>query len=199
MGDGASREGIQAACEAAERHGFGDVWAHRPPPRGPERGRRLRPDLTSPHDARLGRRQSNEVRLGPSVIVVPMRNAVVLAKQLATLDELSGGRADRRVRRRLERGGVREPGRPDHFHSRGAYPRKRSRCAATSGPAVASRSTAGSSRSTTSCSSRCRRRALTLPIWLGGRTSRTASGSGASPRPTTRRRSARPRRRQARP
>ena len=32
------------------------------------------------------------VRLGTSVIVVPMRNAVTLAKDLATLDSLSGGR-----------------------------------------------------------------------------------------------------------
>ena len=33
-----------------------------------------------------------KVRLGTSVIVVPQRNAVVLAKELATLDALSGGR-----------------------------------------------------------------------------------------------------------
>jgi probable F420-dependent oxidoreductase len=32
------------------------------------------------------------VRLGTSVIVVPQRNAIVLAKELATLDALSGGR-----------------------------------------------------------------------------------------------------------
>ena len=34
------------------------------------------------------------VRVGASVVVVPMRNAVVLAKQLATLDVLSRGRLD---------------------------------------------------------------------------------------------------------
>lgn len=33
-----------------------------------------------------------KVRLGTSVLVVPQRNAVVLAKELASLDDLSGGR-----------------------------------------------------------------------------------------------------------
>jgi probable F420-dependent oxidoreductase len=41
--------------------------------------------------AHVGARQPR-LRLGTSVIVVPMRNAVVLAKELATLDALSGGR-----------------------------------------------------------------------------------------------------------
>ena len=36
--------------------------------------------------------RSREIRLGASVIVAPMRNAIVLAKELATLDALSDGR-----------------------------------------------------------------------------------------------------------
>jgi probable F420-dependent oxidoreductase len=36
--------------------------------------------------------QTRTIRLGLSVLVVPMRNAVVLAKELATVDALSGGR-----------------------------------------------------------------------------------------------------------
>jgi probable F420-dependent oxidoreductase len=36
--------------------------------------------------------RTRDVRLGTSVIVLPMRNPFVLAKQVATLDQLSGGR-----------------------------------------------------------------------------------------------------------
>ena len=36
--------------------------------------------------------QTSTIRLGMSVLVAPMRNAVVMAKELATIDALSGGR-----------------------------------------------------------------------------------------------------------
>lgn len=92
LGAAANREGLIAAVEAAERHGLRDVWAT--------------DHLLVPHDAAddYGRifeavttlawiaGFSREIRLGASVIVVPMRNAVVLAKELATIDVLSGGR-----------------------------------------------------------------------------------------------------------
>ena len=61
------------------------------------------------------------VRLATSVIVVPQRNAVVLAKELASLDSLTGGRVIAGVGvgwNRVEFGNV---GAADRFHVRGAY------------------------------------------------------------------------------
>jgi probable F420-dependent oxidoreductase len=121
MGDDASREGIEAACEAAIRHGFGDVW-------GTDH---LLVDASAAED--YGRTfeilttlawvagRYEDIRIGTSVIVVPMRNAVELAKELATIDELSGGR----LIAGLGAGwSVREFGNlalADRFHVRGAY------------------------------------------------------------------------------
>jgi probable F420-dependent oxidoreductase len=121
MGDDASREGIEAAGEAARRHGFGDVW-------GTDH---LLVDASAAED--YGRTfeilttlawvagRYEDIRIGTSVVVVPMRNAVELAKELATMDELSGGR----LIAGLGAGwSVREFGNlalADRFHVRGAY------------------------------------------------------------------------------
>ena len=61
------------------------------------------------------------LRLGTSIIVVPQRNAVVLAKELATLDSLTGGRvlAGVGVGWNLKEFG--NLGAADRFHVRGAY------------------------------------------------------------------------------
>jgi probable F420-dependent oxidoreductase len=61
------------------------------------------------------------VRLGTSVIVVPQRNAVVLAKELASIDALSRGRMIAGVGvgwNPIEFGNL---GMSDRFHVRGAY------------------------------------------------------------------------------
>jgi probable F420-dependent oxidoreductase len=70
--------------------------------------------------AHLGAREPT-LRLGASVIVVPMRNAVVLAKELATIDALSGGRLIAGVGvgwNQVEFGNL---GMAERFHRRGAY------------------------------------------------------------------------------
>jgi probable F420-dependent oxidoreductase len=94
LGDDATREGIDAAGEIAERLGFTDVWTTD----------HLLVDASAAEDygtifeavttlAYLAGR-TTRVRLGASVVVVPMRNAVVLAKELATIDLLSEGRLE---------------------------------------------------------------------------------------------------------
>jgi len=90
--EGSSRDGIEAGADVAERLGWSTVWTtdHVLVPRADagDYGRIFEALLTL---AWIGARYPR-VRLGTSVIVVPQRNAVLLAKELATLDALSGGR-----------------------------------------------------------------------------------------------------------
>lgn len=90
---GSGPEGIDAAAEVAVRLGWSTCWttdhvlvdrAHLD-----DYGRIYEAIITLAWVA--GRHA--KLRLGTSVIVVPPRNAVLLAKELATLDDLSGGRA----------------------------------------------------------------------------------------------------------
>ncbi|HEX5591291.1 MAG TPA: TIGR03619 family F420-dependent LLM class oxidoreductase [Candidatus Limnocylindrales bacterium] len=121
LGDGATREGIEAAAELAERHGFVDVWTTD----------HLLVDASAAEDygtifeavttlAYLAGR-TTRVRLGASVIVVPMRNAVVLAKELATIDNLSRGRLIAGVGVGWSRVEFANVGVTDRFSVRGAY------------------------------------------------------------------------------
>ena len=119
--DGSSAEGLDAAAEVAERFGWSTVWTtdHVIVPHATEAeyGRVYEAILTL---AWLGARHQT-VRLGTSVIVVPQRNAVLLAKELATLDSLSGGRVTAGVGvgwNTIEFGSL---GMTDRFHRRGAY------------------------------------------------------------------------------
>jgi probable F420-dependent oxidoreductase len=121
IGDESTREGLEAACEAASRHGFRDVWGTDHLLVGAdareEYGRTF--EIVTLLAWVAGRYSS--VRVGASVVVVPMRNAVVLAKELATIDELSEGRLIAGFGagwNELEFGNV---GVADRFHVRGAY------------------------------------------------------------------------------
>jgi probable F420-dependent oxidoreductase len=91
--DVASPEAIESAAAVAERLGWDAVWTtdhvlvdHAEP----AEHYRVNYDAIQTL-AWVGARHPS-LRLGTSVIVVPQRNAVVLAKELATLDGLSGGR-----------------------------------------------------------------------------------------------------------
>jgi probable F420-dependent oxidoreductase len=90
----ASPDSIDAAAAAAERLGWDSVWTtdHVLVDTSADAS-----DYRTNFDvletlAWVGARYPT-IKLGTSVIVVPQRNAVVLAKQIATLDALSDGRA----------------------------------------------------------------------------------------------------------
>jgi probable F420-dependent oxidoreductase len=119
--DGASREGMEAAAEVAERLGWSTVWTTDhvlvPTADAGDYGRIYEAILSL---AWIGAKYS-KVRLGTSVIVVPMRNAVVLAKEIATLDSLSGGRVLAGVGVGWNEREFANVGVADRFHVRGAY------------------------------------------------------------------------------
>src|SRR5919204_4836337 len=84
-------------ARAAEAAGFESLWAGEhvvlPDPQTP-------PSPMAPHDRILDpvvaltylAAHTSRVRLGTGIIILPQRNPLVLAKELASLDELSGGR-----------------------------------------------------------------------------------------------------------
>jgi probable F420-dependent oxidoreductase len=118
---GASREGMEAGAETAERLGWSTVWTtdHIAVPTGDEHeyGRIYEAIVSL---AWIGARYAN-VRIGTSVIVVPQRNAVILAKELATLDALTGGRVIAGIGGGWNDHEYRNLGVDDRFHVRGAY------------------------------------------------------------------------------
>jgi probable F420-dependent oxidoreductase len=119
--DGSSREGIEAAGEAAERLGWSTVWTTDhvlvEAASATEYGRIYDAILTL---AWVGARFPR-VRLATSIIVVPQRNAVVLAKELASLDALTGGRVIAGVGVGWNEAEFANLGVADRFRVRGAY------------------------------------------------------------------------------
>jgi probable F420-dependent oxidoreductase len=93
VGRKAGPEAIRRAAEQAEALGFDDVWVseHIIVPRGapyPPSALFYEPVLTLTWAAAF----TSRVRLGTTVLVLPMRHPVPLAKELATLQNLSRGR-----------------------------------------------------------------------------------------------------------
>lgn len=92
FGEGSSPGGIQRTAEAAEELGFDSVWATEHIIVGPEGvdpyGRVYAPLVTLGWIAGLTER----VGLGTSIVLAPLHHPIHLAKEAATLQELSGGR-----------------------------------------------------------------------------------------------------------
>ena len=118
---GASAEGVEAATETAERLGWHSVWTTDHVLPGPEAAEEYGTLLEAVTTlAYLGGR-TRTIRLGASVIVVPMRNAVVLARELATIDVLTRGRLIAGVGVGWSEEEFRNVGTADRFRTRGAF------------------------------------------------------------------------------
>ena len=119
---GASTESIDAGAETAARLGWHSAFTTdhilvEPSARSEDYFNVFDAVITVAHVAA----REPSLRVGISVVVVPMRNAVLLAKELATLDALSGGRLIAGVGvgwNAVEFGQV---GAAERFHRRGAY------------------------------------------------------------------------------
>jgi probable F420-dependent oxidoreductase len=92
FGTGSSPDGIRRVAEAAEELGFDSVWATEHVIVGPEAvdpyGRVYAPLVTLGWIAGWTER----IGLGTSIVLVPLHHPMHLAKEAATLQELSGGR-----------------------------------------------------------------------------------------------------------
>ena len=92
FGDGATAAAIRRTAEAAEELGFDSVWATEHIIVGPEAvdpyGRVYDPLVVLAWIAGV----TDRVGLGTSIVLVPLHHPIRLAKEVATLQELSGGR-----------------------------------------------------------------------------------------------------------
>jgi len=119
---GASVEGIEAAAETCARLGWHSVFTTdhllvEPSPRSEDYSHLFDALLTTVH---VAARQPT-LKVGISVVVVPMRNAIELAKELATIDVLSGGRLIVGVGVGWNSTEFGHLGLSERFHHRGAY------------------------------------------------------------------------------
>ena len=92
FGDDSTADGIRRIAEAAEEQGFDSVWTTEHIIVGPEGvgpyGRVYDPLVTLGWIAGFTKR----IGLGTSIVLVPLHHPIHLAKEAATLQDLSGGR-----------------------------------------------------------------------------------------------------------
>lgn len=116
-----SPETIEAGADTADRLGWNSVWTTDhvlvPASAAADYARTFEAIETL---AWVGAKHPR-LKLGTSVIVVPQRNAVLLAKEFATLDVLSSGRVTAGVGVGWNEVEFANLGAADRFHRRGAY------------------------------------------------------------------------------
>ena len=117
FGEGSDRENVLSTSQTAERLGFEMVWLTDhlalPKPDAGQFGHIFEAVSTMAYLAGATRR----IGLGTSVLVLPQRNPVEIAKQIATIDALSGGRIVLAVGTGWSHGEYRNLG--YDFHNRG--------------------------------------------------------------------------------
>ena len=118
----ASTAAIEAAADAADRLGFESVWTtDHVLVNGGNDAAEYRINFDAIETLAWVGAKHPRLGLGTSVLVVPQRNAVILAKELATLDALSSGRLVAGVGVGWNEREFRNIGAGDRFHVRGAY------------------------------------------------------------------------------
>jgi alkanesulfonate monooxygenase SsuD/methylene tetrahydromethanopterin reductase-like flavin-dependent oxidoreductase (luciferase family) len=124
IGPGTSPASLEAAATACVRHGWTSVWVtdHVLVPQGPE-AREYGSILEAMTALTWVAARFDGLKVGTSVIVPAMRDAPLLAKQLATLDTLTGGRLIVGVGASDSRDDIEYAnlGKSDRFARRGAY------------------------------------------------------------------------------